>query len=137
MKQGLPPLIQLKKDEETVLEDGDYFGLLPDACWFEIVKKDSSITNGRSPEKTSIQDKPSTSSPLPKVTVSESPTSNVPPELEKTKKLPLWMYEIDEPKEAKKSPAKRPHSLGAEDSGGKKVKTVSVSLIMLCFRKVY
>ncbi|KAL0270088.1 UNVERIFIED_CONTAM: hypothetical protein PYX00_007609 [Menopon gallinae] len=46
MKNGLPPVIQLKKDEEKFLHDGDYIGLLPDSFWYKIVlKRNDELSN--------------------------------------------------------------------------------------------
>lgn len=168
MIKGLPPVMQLKKNEEKILTKGDYVGLLPDASWFEIISKGDPLKNSTgdqdcgsttlkinspkpltndnsslklqgdavsycSTSEVTKYNEPSTSNveELPKTESSHSKdveprsTNAISSELEKTKRLPIWMYEIDEPKEevsAKANLNKRPHSLSAEKVQGKKAK---------------
>lgn len=180
----------IEKNEEKILSEGDYFGLLPDAFWFEIIFKQDPLENsvenpnhsiispkrnspqprtrddsvldmkhdaaGRGNESTpskgsSNYNEPSTSNSdkLPRIEpphsedVSDSlnasnnqpgsASRNTSLDIEKTKRLPLWMYQIDEPenevqaKAKSKAPAKRSHSLSAEQVQGKKAKVSNIS----------
>lgn len=48
MKNGLPPILQLNKDNEKFLHAGDYIGLLPDSFWYKIVVQENvaDLSNG-------------------------------------------------------------------------------------------
>lgn len=144
----MPPVLQLNKEEEVTLNEGDCLGFLQDSFWFQIVQSseikseplaDSHETNNESisgdmtvvneinlkNEETKLAKNSHTSdsSELPcskkmkilEPAIASSSKASLPseisntawgygsPEFEKTRRLPLWMYEIDEPKDSKRS----------------------------------
>lgn len=120
IKNGKPPKIHLRKNEKLILSEGDSLGLLPNMFWFEVTRKENhtnkevdtqistsymKVKSGES-ETLDCQETQQTNSckmsteqeALPKKNENSEATSSSSrygtPEFEKTRRLPLWRYQL-------------------------------------------